>query len=110
MDEGDILDMVIRKSYVEKLVEKRKEDIKNAPSPITPISANTELTDFDINDFLFDDDDEEEDDVSPEIKVEPIEEYDPIKEYEQYLYNLDERTFMKICIKEGIVNPDHVFD
>tara|TARA_Y100000589_G_C26782598_1_gene478411 strand:+ start:28 stop:366 length:339 start_codon:yes stop_codon:yes gene_type:complete len=112
MDEKDIIDMVNRKIRVEELAKIRQKELEEEKKNISiaPISYQTE--EIDLNDFLFDDEDleDDEDNAIEDNDPTPPKEFDPIEEYKKYLYSLDERSFLKICIKKGIVNPDHVFD
>lgn len=117
----DILGMLVRQDRVKALLEKKKvewteeEKTKETGGPIT-----FEDSDDEFLDFLLSDDDEDwvdstEDDSLPTIdftyKPPTIQEkvQQRLDEYAHTLYHMKELSFVKLCIKEGVLDENHIY-
>ena len=129
-DYGYLLDMVQRKSLVEKLAEKRKEFLREnykLSEIAKPIHSPNDDIDyeelFNILDDISDDqdvDEEDKEDVDEkDVDEKDVEEKDDelnedellekeleaeIHEYKKKLYNMDEKQFNNLCVREKLLN------
>ena len=129
-DYGYLLDMVQRKSLVEKLAEKRKEFLREnykLSEIAKPIHSPNDDIDyeelFNILDDISDDqdvDEEDKEDVDEkDVDEKDVEEKDDelnedellekeleaeIQEYKKKLYNMDEKQFNNLCVREKLLN------
>ena len=139
---GYLLDMVQRKSLVEKLAEKRKEFLKEnlkLSEIAKPIHSPNDDIDyeelFNILDDISDDQDvddqdqdEKEDKGRKDVEEKDVEEKDvdkkdaekedelnedqllekelelELQEYKNKLYNMDEKQFNNLCVREKLLN------
>ena len=124
----DILGMLVRQDRVKALLEKKKvewteeEKMKESGGPITFDISDDE---DDFLDMIFDmseeeteeedEDDSKDDDSLPCIdfiyKPQTIEEkvQHRLDEYGRILYHMKEIPFVKLCIKEGVLDENHIY-
>ena len=117
----DILGMLVRQDRVKALLEKKKlEWTEEEKTKITGGPITFEDSDDEFLDFLISDDDEDyvdstDDDSLPTIdftyKPLTIEEkvQQRLDEYAHILYHMKELSFVKLCIKEGVLDENHIY-